>query len=75
MNLAVSPNDLQLALVENHATDDSMGADSCVRYYEIGRSKADDAVTGLEVSETDFLLKFFCIFSVTWFKILILSTG
>lgn len=48
----MSPNDLQLALVENHAQEDSMGAESCVRYYEIGRSKADDLVTGLDVRDT-----------------------
>lgn len=50
MNLAVSPNDLQLALVENHSVEDSLGSDSCVRYYEVGRSKADDVATGLDVS-------------------------
>ncbi|ODN04546.1 Protein mahjong [Orchesella cincta] len=48
MSFAVSPNDLQLALIENHAIEDTMAADSCVRYYEVGRSKADDFVTGLD---------------------------
>ena len=52
MALAVAPNDLQLALVENHAPSDETfpATESCVRFYEIGRSRASDlSADGLEV--------------------------
>jgi HIV-1 Vpr-binding protein len=38
LSLATSPNDLQIALVENHGAGDST-SDSCIRYYEVGRSR------------------------------------
>lgn len=52
MGLAVSPNDLQLALIENHVSPDDAypASESCVRFYEVGRSKADDlAAEAVEV--------------------------
>jgi len=40
-SLATSPNDLQIALVENSSSEDSV-SDSCVRFYEVGRSRGEE---------------------------------
>jgi hypothetical protein len=48
-----SPNDLQIALVENHNSGDDSVTDSCVRFYEVGRSRdgEDEAVEEDEEEE------------------------
>lgn len=59
MALATSPNDLQLALIENHtAPDETMSTpDSCVRFYEVGRNRCDELTNADGVEVRNLILK------------------
>jgi len=48
-----SPNDLQIALVENHTSGDDSVTDSCVRFYEVGRSRDQEDETVEEDEEEE----------------------
>jgi len=55
MTLASSPNDLQLALIENHSgPDEALSTpDSCVRFYEVGRNRTDELTNADGVEDED----------------------